>query len=263
MHGLGNDFVMVNTKDMPLSIDIKKFVKKISHRNLGIGCDQMVLFTKSDIGCEIFIYNCDGSIATACGNAYICLTCFLASSNSKFVIISNTKTIECTKIDESNAKINLGRAKFSSDWIPGKDQLWALASRYNINLNEIICVDVGNPHLVLFSNHYTKNDKNFIGKELEYHELFPQGVNINFVEIKNQELYLEVWERGVGFTLACGSGACASYAAAFKLGLTDQTDNIIINFPLGLVSLTKDKNNNIIMKSTASTVSEGVYYYDA
>lgn len=262
MHGLGNDFVMIDTKDIPLSVDIKKFVKKIVHRNLGIGCDQMILFTQNDLCCEMYIYNYDGSIATACGNAAICLACLLADNTSQFVITANGKALKYNKIDEATSSVNLGVANFSADWIPNKDQLWTLASRYNINLNEIICVDVGNPHLILFSNSYTKNDKNLLGKELEYHELFPKGVNINFVEIKNQELHIEVWERGVGFTLSCGSGACASFAAACKLGLTDQTDNITVNFTLGSVYLTKDQNHNIIMKSTGTIVADGIYYYE-
>jgi diaminopimelate epimerase len=155
------------------------------------------------------------------------------------------------------ATVNLGTIGFQEGWMPKEHDLWNVAKEYDLSPKEILCVDVGNPHLVIFAQ-LTPEEKNLIGHSLQGHQLFPEGVNVNFAHIMDGVIYLEVFERGAGMTLACGSGACATFAAAEKMGFA--SDSGIIRFKLGDLSMQKMKND-ILMTGPASYVFAGEYYY--
>jgi diaminopimelate epimerase len=154
----------------------------------------------------------------------------------------------------------MGAPSFTENWMPD-DKLFELAEKYNISRKEIICVDMGNPHLVIFSKLSTKDMNTFV-KLFVKSTLFNDGVNVNFVQIKNNEINLKVYERGTGFTLACGSGACASYAAARKLGHIDTRSNTtsIVNFEKGSLKMKVSLEGEIIMRGAADYVFSGEYY---
>src|SRR5690606_3944559 len=135
--------------------------------------------------------------------------------------------------------------------------LWTLAERYMIEPIEMICVYVANPHFVIFSK-LSQKDMGIIGRDFQENELFQDGVNVNFAKVDDDKIHLKVWDRGAGFTYACGSGAIATFAAANKLGFFGDEGDIV--FELGSLNMQK-QNNSILMTGPASYVFTGEYLY--
>lgn len=259
MHGLGNDFVIIKAP-LPANIkDVKDFVINISDRKIGIGCDQFITYAKDGKSVLMNIFNQDGSYAKACGNASRCLSRLMFDEYGlkDIVLKIGDKEIEAQYADAKNITVNMGAARFSAPWIPKQEDLWQLALGYNIEPKEVLCVDVGNPHFVIFAK-LSDKDKKIIGKNLQQHPLFPGGVNVNFAEMNDDTINLKVWERGAGFTMACGSGASASFAAANKLGFVEKEANVA--FKLGSLKMTK-KGDQILMTGPAAYVFAGEYQY--
>ena len=260
MHGLGNDFIMIDKSNLPKISDMQKFVLKIANYHLGIGCDQCIFFEHiNDTLYCMEIYNKDGSKATACGNAVRCLANFIYHSDGSqnIVITVNKRLIHCSIVENDKISVNMGPAIFQSSWMPKLQDIWNLVTPYQINHKEVICVDVGNEHLVLFSQQLCEKDRRLLGSKISSNNIFPSGVNVNFASIIDQTINLNVWERGTGFTLACGSGACASFAAANKLGFVG--NNAKVRFSTGLLEMAKIREE-IIMTGPATIVAKGVYY---
>ncbi len=262
MHGLGNDFVMVDTKDIKEVSNLQNLAKALAERRLGIGCDQAIFFTQITKNHYLMvIYNTDGSAAKACGNATRCLALLIyqATQVKDLFIEIRDRKLRCTVEYSEDISVNMGNASFSQSWMPLQNSIWELSNTYKLNPRELICVDVGNPHLVIFHDTLSAQEMEFLGKKLGSHDLFPDGVNVNFVNIINASLYLTVWERGVGISLACGSGACASFAAAYKLGFV-QERQALVHLKLGNLQM-KLEGNDIIMKGPATKVATGDYIY--
>lgn len=259
MHGLGNDFVIINEYHMPNS-SIKSFVQAISDRELGVGCDQFIAYSQNSNKVNMAIYNQDGSSAKACGNASRCLARLLFDNKGdKFIKFDvDGRIVSCEYIDENTIKVDMGPPSFKNSWMPDSADLWSLAERYMIEPKEMICVDVANPHLVIFSK-LSQKDMGIIGRDFQESELFPDGINVNFARIEDNKINLKVWERGAGFTYACGSGSIATFAAANKLGFFG--DEVEIVFKLGSLNMQK-KNNSVLMSGPASYVFTGEYLYD-
>lgn len=259
MHGLGNDFVIIDQQFIAKQKRIETdFIRKIANRKLGIGCDQLIIYQKLADRVIMQIYNQDGSSALACGNATRCLMRLLYDQFNlvKTIIEVQGRLVEAKYYDAQNIEINMGQVSFTADWIPKNANLWSLAGRYMIEPKELICVDVANPHLVIFTK-MSEKDRYIIGKAMQASELFPQGINVNFAVIEQQEINLKVWERGVGFTYACGSGAVASFAAANRLGFAGE--KALIHFELGSLKMQK-KGEHILMSGAAEYVFEGNYF---
>ncbi|MEM6338560.1 MAG: diaminopimelate epimerase [Pseudomonadota bacterium] len=259
MHGLGNDFVIINEDHMPKNCDINSFVQEISDRELGVGCDQFIVYQQNPEKVSMSIYNQDGSGAKACGNASRCLTRLLfdqtGAKNIKLDV--NGRIVSGEYVGENTIKVDMGPPSFESKWMPDSADLWSLAERYMIEPKEMICVDVANPHLVIFSK-LSKKDMGIIGSNFQENELFPDGVNVNFARIDDNKIHLKVWERGAGFTYACGSGAIATFAAANKLGFVG--NEVDIAFKLGPLNMQK-QNDSVLMSGPASYVFTGDYLY--
>ena len=260
MHGLGNDFVIINRRDLASSYNLSQLAKDIADRHIGIGCDQFVVYEEQNDFYEMIIYNIDGSSAKLCGNATRCLAqlIYLNTGKKNIIIIVNSKKLLCNVEDENNISVNVGAVSFNESWMPNHEKIWDFAERYMIDLKEIICVDVGNPHLVIFSQ-LGLQDQRVVGEKLQDKELFIDGINVSFATIKDNKIYLSVWERGVGLTLACGSGACASFAAGLKLGFIHSLSQVI--FKHGRLIM-KEENGNIIMQGATKLVAQGEYYYE-
>jgi len=257
MHGLGNDFVIVSETSLQSKINMTEFAIKISDRHLGIGCDQFITYDDSGKNIQMSIYNQDGSKALACGNASRCLSrlIFDKSGRKKIIINVGERIISCEYINKNEIKVDMGAAEFSAPWMPKAEKLWELAERYLIEPKEMICVDVANPHLVIFSK-LSDKDQAIIGASFQKSDLFAGGVNVNFAKVEDNKIYLKVWERGAGFTHACGSGAVASFAAACKLGFANEQAEII--FKLGSLQMHK-LGDKISMCGSASYVFSGEY----
>lgn len=259
MHGLGNDFVIVNQLDLPTNYNIQELAKKTAHPHTGIGADQFIIYNKvSDYLIEMFIFNHDGSQAEACGNANRCLASLM---NKKFGLEEinikvNEREIACTVLSDDKISVNMGAFSFNKQWMLSEDKIWLIAKRYSLEFKEMICVDIGNPHFVIFGN-LSDQDKYIIGKQLQNDDFFKGGVNVNFASIKDDKIYLKVWERGTGFTLACGSGACASFAAAKKLSFVKDDTSVV--FELGSLKI-KEVAGELLMTGSANFIAEGLFY---
>ncbi|MDG1436629.1 MAG: diaminopimelate epimerase [Rickettsiaceae bacterium] len=262
MHGLGNDFVIISEDNAPKSVDMSVFVKEIANRNKGVGCDQFIIYNydiKTSVA-QMEIYNQDGSKALACGNASRCLSRLLFDiTGAKDITLKvSDRNFSCEYYSENEIKVDMGAVSFDESWMPSSNELWNLAERYLIEPKEMLCVDVGNPHLVIFSK-LPVQDQAVIGKEFQNIGLFKDGVNVSFASVEDNKIHLKVWERGTGFTYACGSGAVASFAAANKLGFANNDASIM--FALGGLKMKKD-GQNISITGPASYVFFGEYIYD-
>jgi diaminopimelate epimerase len=257
MHGLGNDFVIVEKSEQVARLDLKTLAQKISDRHLGLGCDQFILYEMSGDECLMYIYNADGSEAWMCGNATRCLVKLIGKKDLNIRVVD--RVLKCHLEDSGLTGVNMGAASFDADWMPHESALWEMAALYKLEPREILCLDLGNPHLVIFKSDLTYEDKELIGSAMQHSLLFPGGINVSFVKMDGATLNLKVWERGAGFTFACGSGACASFAAAKKLGFVDEAATV--RFELGELHMSSS-GNDIIMTGPATLVAEGEYQYE-
>jgi diaminopimelate epimerase len=262
MDGLGNDFVIFDNRKKITKLS-KKEIVKIADRNF-LGCDQLIFINKSnDYDAELDFYNSDGGSSSACGNGTRCVAYFISKEKNKEEILFKTQSgILKSKILENNiVETNIGNPKFTWREIPLNRKIdntnlgITIVDRNGISLTGGFALNVGNPHLIFFVNKIENYDLLKIGPELEVHTIFPEKSNVTLAEIKNQKLIkVKVWERGSGITKACGTAACATAVAAYKKKLTN---NIVdIQFELGALTITIDKNNSIIMKGKVSEIKE-------
>jgi len=243
MHGLGNDFILIDCLLKPLgdSSFLSYLTKKLCNRNFGIGADGLILIlpsSKADLRMRIF--NFDGSEAQMCGNGIRCLAKYAYKnklvSKIKFTIetLAGTITPELIFKDKeiSGIKVNMGIPKLRRREIPmnGEDTPTVIDETLKINPEQtfkITCVSMGNPHCIIFVNDVQSISVDEIGPKIENHPLFPEKTNVEFIHILNkQEISFRVWERGVGETLACGTGACAALVAAALNNKTDRKATI-------------------------------------
>lgn len=262
MHGLGNDFVIVEKQNLPKDLDISQLARNITRPHTGIGADQFIVYEVDGAFVNMFVYNQDGSPASACGNASRCLMSLI---NKKFGLKTITlkvqnREIPCNIETNHQVSVNMGAVSFDAKWMLSEETKWLIAERYSLEFKEIICVDIGNPHLVIFCN-LSDQDMQVIGAQLQHAEFFKDGVNVNFASIKDDKISLRVWERGTGLTLACGSGACASFAASRKLGFVGEESTVA--FALGDLTIKQSKSGDIIMTGPASFIAKGIFYYDS
>lgn len=199
-NGLGNDFVIIDGRETPISLEKEKVVK-LADRKQGVGCDQVIYLKespKADVYMQIF--NADGSEVEACGNATRCVGYLLEKDQS--LIETKVGLLHAHKKGGSEVEVSLGTASILHE---------------NLEVDGVVrglAVSVGNPHLVCFVETLEGFPVESRGKVLEYHPFFPNQANVEFVEILEKgHLKVHVWERGVGRTLACGTGAAAAARA--------------------------------------------------
>lgn len=261
MHGFGNDFVIISHAQIATNIDIPALALKISNRYTGIGCDQFIIYKELDLNhYQMWVYNQDGSLASACGNATRCLTklAYMKYGINDIEIDVFGRKLQCNVVSPEKFEVNMGTVSFDKPWMHDSEKIWAITKLYSLNPKDIICADVGNPHLIILTDHEMPDaDKYLLGSLFEKHKLFPDGVNVNFAYIKDKNIILKVWERGAGFTLACGSGACASFAAAHKLGFVPSKS--LVHFSLGSLEMSL-KDDQVYMAGPAILVAKGDYY---
>lgn len=268
MHGLGNDFVIVERTSDFAQVNEQELAIAISNRRTGIGCDQIIIYeentnfdtTNFEISkiYNMSIYNRDGSSAEACGNGTRCLAKLIGQENVQIKVLN--RILQAKILSDGNVSVNMGEVSFNKTWMPNEEILWTLASHYKLEPKEIICVDIGNPHLIIFNSDLAGQDRSLLGSMLERHEAFPFGVNVNFAKIIGQDIDLQVWERGDGFTLACGSGACATFASAKKLGFVGDEANV--SFELGKLNMKMESNGSVLMNGPATIIACGSYLYE-
>ena len=232
MHGLGNDFVIIDRRLKEIEIN-DNLIQKLSDRKTGAGCDQLITINNTDnknVDIRIDIFNPAGDRAEACGNGTRCVAKILFDENHEketLKILSDTGTLIAKKAGEY-ISVNMGKMTTSWKKIPLSEEMDPLNIPIQVDgFDKGISVNIGNPHVVFFGKSIKNIDLNEIGPKIESHKFFPNKTNVEFIEIINSnKIKMKVWERGVGITLACGSGACAAVYAGWKKNLVEKNTEV-------------------------------------
>ena len=262
--GTGNDFVM--TLDLedgrPLAPDE---VQALCDRRFGVGADGSIRVTTDTSGRPLMDYrNADGSLAEMCGNGLRCVAMFLrdsgGASESAFEVATRSGVRRVEFGDDGRVTVDMGEPNFTKAAIPMRGPAWETFLNGSLDLGGDVTVkasalSMGNPHLVLFIE---EDPDRFhvahIGAVLERDERFPEGTNVEFAQVTNEEIVARVWERGSGETMACGSGACAIAVAANEAGLAERGSSV--RFPGGVLEVERLETGSVLLTGSASRVFE-------
>ena len=235
MHGLGNDFVVIDARVRPVALTSGQ-VRAIADRKTGVGCDQLIVIEPPrESLADIFmrIRNADGSEVAACGNATRCVASVIMAENGNghALIQTSAGLLDAEAADGGLVAVDMGPAYL--DWrdIPVAEPVDTLHLDINEGpLRDPVGVGVGNPHCVFFVDDAEGIDLESFGPLVEKHRMFPEYTNVEAVQIIDRaKIRMRVWERGVGITRACGTGACASLVAAARRGLTNRRAEVILD----------------------------------
>jgi diaminopimelate epimerase len=272
MHGLGNDFILFDGRSEKIEdIDWGNYVPKLCDRNFGIGADGVVLLLPREghPDLEMRIFNPDGSEPEMCGNALRCLAKYVydTSEDKKEVFSVQTKAgvklpvVEPEKGHVKAVEIDMGEPILQRSAIPmsGADQDKVVGEELEIDGKKYkyTAVSMGNPHVVIKVDNVAMVPIAELGPKIENHSLFPNKANVEFITIKNpKEVEMRVWERGVGETMACGTGASAVLVAGVLEGLLER--EVVIHLPGGDLEVEWDsEKNRVLMTGPAATVFHG------
>jgi len=265
MHGLGNDFIVIDNLDGSVNLQSER-IAELGDRRTGIGFDQLLVIeaaTVSEAEFNYRIFNTDGGEVEHCGNGARCFARYVfdkgLTKSRSIAVNTMAGLITLHLLDNQEVTVAMGVPEFNPADIPFvADQEQNL---YSIDVDgralEVGCVAIGNPHLVLQVNDVATCELETLGPQLETHPRFPNRVNVGFMQVIDKNtIKLRVFERGVGETRACGTGACAAVAVGVKQGLLDKTVNVTLQGgPLKIVC--EDFNKSIEMTGACSTVFEG------
>jgi diaminopimelate epimerase len=262
MHGLGNDFVVLDLRDGSNPPGRAK-IEAIANRKTGVGCDQLILMLprrNPESALFMQIYNLDGSEAEACGNATRCVASLIMGETKKDMVVIETVVglLPCWREPDGRITADMGEPKFGWKDIPLSKETDTLHLGIGEgNVKDPVGVNVGNPHAVFFVKDVEKLDVKKIGPGFESDKLFPNKINVEFVEVKSpKQLRMRVWERNAGETHACGSGACATLVAAVRRGLSERKADVVLDG--GTLSIDwKEDTNRILMTGAAALVFDG------
>jgi len=264
MHGLGNDFIVFNAAT-DADIPSAETFRRLGHRRTGIGFDQaLVLFPPRVPGTDVYyrIFNCDGSEVEQCGNGARCIASLVARRLGKTDQLHMDSTggrVDALFRADGTVSVDFGVPNFDPKSLPfdapAEANLYAL--QVGSQTIEIGAVSMGNPHAVWQVPSVANAPVDSLGPLVENHLRFPRRVNAGFMEVVNRgHIRLRVWERGVGETLACGTGTCAAVAVGRKLGLLD--DTVQVDLPGGRASVSwAGPGARIWLTGPAVTVYEG------
>lgn len=269
MHGLGNDYVCINCFRERVE-DPSGFARTLCDRHYGIGADGLILICPSKVSdFKMEIYNSDGSVAGMCGNGIRCLGKYVYDYRltGKETLSIETKSgirnmyLHIQDGKACGAMVDMGVPRLNAHSIP-------ILSEKDLVINEPIEVQeknyrmtgisMGNPHAVIFSEEINGISLEETGRELEFHPRFPERANIEFCHVTARDrMEVRVWERGVGETLACGTGACAAVVASVLNDLTDE--EVIVKLLGGELSVRWDRKvNHVFLEGPAVKVFDGV-----
>ena len=266
MQGIGNDFMMVNLISQQASLSSSQ-IRKLADRRFGVGFDQLLIVeppTDPDADFRYRIYNSDGSEVEQCGNGARCFARFVHDQKltwkNRLQVQTLGGTLQLTLQKDEDVLVDMGVPEFSPQKIPfNADQE---SAQYPIEVNgetyQIGAVSMGNPHLVLIVDDIDTAPVETLGPLFESHTQFPNHVNVGFMQIESpHRIRLRVFERGVGETLACGTGACAAVASGRKRGLLDEHVQVIL--PGGELSIQwGGEHQPVMMSGPATKVFEGI-----
>lgn len=272
MHGIGNDFVVFDTFNESITVTREK-IRHIADRQFGIGCDQVLLLEppeSNDADVRYRIFNADGGEVMQCGNGARCAAVYLSEkglvSKSEVVAETGAGRLILSIEEDASVTVNMGVPEFEPAKIPMQAEEYS--EQYNLIFGENIpvgeedeitfgAVSMGNPHAVIIVDDVDIAPVNVIGPAMQLNELFPESVNVGFIQILNKQAFkLRVFERGCGETLACGSGACAAMVIACQQGYLEGT--IDAELRGGHLTLRwAGEGEPVFMTGPATTVFEG------
>ncbi len=253
MHGLGNDYLYVYGKpENPERLSVR-----LSDRHFGAGSDGMIWIEPSETAdFKMRIFNADGSEAMMCGNGIRCVGKYVYDkgyTDKKTLRIETLSGIRTLELHTEGGRVrtvtvDMGKSAAEEERTLDVDGLPVTGTP----------VSVGNPHFVIFTDDIEKAPVAELGAKIERHSAFPGGVNVEFVQVLGENrLRMRVWERGSGITMACGTGACASAAAAVKKGFCDCGAPVQVKLDGGTLTVTAEPDGSVTMTGPAETVYEG------
>ena len=265
MHGLGNDFVVIDAIRQRVSLDADQ-ISLIADRHFGVGCDQLLLVQAPDNSEAEFryrIFNADGGEVEQCGNGARCFAVFVRdqglTTSDRIPVDTLAGRISLQIEQDGQVTVNMGVPSFAPADLPfiAENQQDSYQLLVNSHEYAIGVVSMGNPHAVLLVDDVDKADVDIVGAEIESHDRFPQRVNVGFMQVCARDaIRLRVFERGVGETLACGTGACAAAANGIRQGLLDH--KVAVHLPGGTLHISwQGEGQPLFMTGPAITVFEG------
>lgn len=255
MQGLGNDYLYIYG-EVPLNV--KELAVKCSDRHFGVGSDGLICISPSEVAdFKMRIFNADGSEAKMCGNGIRCVGKYVYekgyTDKTELTIetLSDIKTLNLIVVygKVKSVSVDMGKTVV-------QDEITLTAADRTFTA---VPVSVGNPHIVVFVEDVENFPIEKYGKILEKHSQFPDGVNVEFAEVKDGYIRMRVWERGSGITLACGTGACATVSAAVKKGLVKENEFITVKLDGGELKI-KYTDEKVVMTGSAEFIAEGETY---
>jgi len=267
MHGLGNDYIVIDNRDHKI-INATKLAKKICERRFSIGADGLLLVSSSRVAAvKMRILNADGSEAEMCGNGIRCFAKYCYENDiaqkTDFTVetLSGIKHVWLTlKGNEvTTVKVDMEEPNWQRASLPmlGEDTCINCNLEIDGELYKITCLSMGNPHCIIFVENVDEFPIDYVGPIVENDKTFPKRTNVGFVQVLNKnELKVRVWERGCGETLACGTGTCAAVAAANKLG---KVGNKVTVHVLG-GDLQVDVGKTLFLSGAAEKVYKGTLF---
>ena len=254
MHGLGNDYLYVFGE---VPENIKELSVRLSDRHFGAGSDGMIYISLSRVAdFKMRIFNADGSEAKMCGNGIRCVGKYVYDkgyTDKTHLTIETLSGIKRLELQVRNGKVksviaDMGTSKVSAP----------LSLELGGQTLTCLPVDMGNPHAVFFCGDVESVPLATLGAKVEHHAAFPDGVNAEFVQVLSPtEIRMRVWERGSGITMACGTGACASVAAAIEKGYCERNVWVSVRLDGGTLQIKIDGQGGVLMQGPAETVYEG------
>ncbi len=269
MHGLGNDFVVMDLTSIDVNLSADQ-IRKLSHRQFGIGFDQLLQIRPAsapEVDFDYRIYNADGDEVEHCGNGARCFARFVYEKGLSDKNPLRVKTVNRVLVLHSNedgeVTVDMGAPEFAPPTIPFNSTSEQVLYARKVDVAggsrevEFVALSMGNPHAVISVEDLANTAVKDIGEAVGNHPDFPQGINVGFMEILSRnEINLRVYERGAGETLACGTGACAAVVAGCRLEQLD--DNVKVNLTGGQLRVSWQKDTSpVLMTGPATTVYEG------
>jgi diaminopimelate epimerase len=265
-HALGNDYIVIDPNDLPSPLTTDQ-VKRICHRNFGVGSDGILLgpLPAGDAKCALRIYNPDGSEAEKSGNGLRIFSRYLWDrkivGDEEFAIRTPGGLVRSTVFDNGRSvRVEMGRVSFWSDIIPMTGpRREVLNEKFTVGGREFVfcAANIGNPHCVLPLGDISESMARQFGPLIETHASFPNRTNVQFLKVLDRRnIQLEIWERGAGYTLASGSSSSAAAAVAHKLNLCDRS--ISVHMPGGIIAIEIGEEFSIRMTGPVVKVADGM-----
>ncbi|MED3724796.1 diaminopimelate epimerase [Priestia filamentosa] len=276
MHALGNNYIYVDMfKEQIEEERLASLAVSVSDIYKGIGSDGMILICPSEVApVKMRIFNNDGSEGRNCGNGLRCVAKYAYENGiveaEQFAIETLSGIVQAyVHIDRGiveEVTINMGQPRLSREQIPMKgesaesivnEKATFAGQEYNIT-----AVSMGNPHVIFYVDHIEEAPLTTLGPIVEKDERFPEGVNVEFVEVVNEkEVHFRVWERGSGITQACGTGACAAVVSSVLNDKVERDVPVVVHLAGGDLTIEWKSDGDVFMKGEAKTVCKGEYYY--